>query len=35
MKEFIVEPYYCLIDDYIEKQVVESELLDERLTLFN
>lgn len=32
MKEFIVEPYYYLIDDYIGKQAIESELLDERLT---
>jgi hypothetical protein len=31
MKEFIVEPYGLLIDDYLEKQACESELFDERL----
>jgi len=31
IKEFVVEPYQSLIDDYLEKQACESKLLDERL----
>jgi hypothetical protein len=31
MKEFIVEPYVDLIDDYLDKQKQEAELTVERL----
>jgi hypothetical protein len=29
----VIEPYQNQIEDYLEKQAVESEILDERLSL--
>ena len=30
MKEFVIDPYTYLVQDYIEKSKEESDLLDER-----
>ena len=35
LKEFVTEPYYQLIDDYMEKKNQEAEMVDERLDLIN